>query len=167
LRCRHIPYLQHPIKKFPSFTFIKNLSCETLYVRITGIDAPEKENSLQEAQPFAKEATDFVIQHVLDKEVKMTFLKRDQYGRALVTLWLPRRFKCLPPHDLGQLLLSNGLAVIYVGKDAEYNGRFDIYKKEVEKAKKKKKGIWGLSKDFQTPAEYKRKKKGKQLKHKH
>ena len=59
--------------------------------------------------------------------------------------------------DLSELLLKNGLATVYKGGGAQYNGKKLYYISLEEQAMKRKKGIWSQSGSIETPAAYKKK----------
>jgi endonuclease YncB( thermonuclease family) len=58
--------------------------------------------------------------------------------------------------DLSVELVQEGLATIYTGGGAEYNGQLDILQKEQAKAQKKKLGIWSQGEEMVSPADFKK-----------
>lgn len=92
--------------------------------------------------------------------VKLKLLQRDQYGRAVASVSIPRFF--FLKQDVSLKLLDEGLAVVYRGKDACYGSEENkkLYNTAEYKAKKSKKGIWSQSK-IETPGEYKKSAKNK------
>lgn len=133
LRVRHIPGYRpwwfrsqtpQPLQK-------RGIADETLSIRIYGVDCPEiGKNKRETSQPFAEQAKDFTSDLVLHQMVKITFLRRDQYRRAVAVVetvpsspsalfcsWIPGR----APKDLSVELARRGLAELYTGGGAEYN----------------------------------------------
>jgi endonuclease YncB( thermonuclease family) len=119
------------------------LSGITLSIRVYGVDCPEtaKPNKGQPAQPYAMAAKDFTTARLLHKMVKIVFLRRDQYRRAVaeVTMLGPNRPVILnvdgvyheknswtiqhQSRDISMALAREGLAELYTGGGAEYNVR--------------------------------------------
>lgn len=87
------------------------------------------------------------------KTVKLKLLSRDQYGRAVASVSIPKFI--IFEHDISKRLLESGLAVMYRGRDARYNGKKSEYEATEAQAKKAKKGIWSHE-NIQTPGEFKR-----------
>ncbi|CAM9705131.1 unnamed protein product [Phaeothamnion confervicola] len=145
LRLRHAPF----------FSFSKarsgRLTETTIAVRLYGIDAPEMAKFGQPGQAYAAEAKDFVIKTLKGQNVKLTLLRRDQYGRAVgrVTYgtW-PLR------HDASEELLRRGLAVVYRGGGAEYDGRRDAFERLEAASKTARRGLWKAS-QVELPSDYK------------
>lgn len=125
-------------------------------IRIAGIDAPEGAHFGQPAQPYSKEALDWLTGYILHRRVRAYIYKRDQYDRAVATVyvrrWLLRR-------DVGYRMLKLGLATVYEAKTGvEFGpGLKERYKRAEWWAKTRKKGLWAgaKQKDFETPREYK------------
>ncbi|KAL8847249.1 MAG: hypothetical protein Q9221_007705 [Calogaya cf. arnoldii] len=141
-----------PWRKVPETA--KELKEKTIHIRIAGVDAPEMAHFGNPAQPFSKEAFDFLTSYVLHRRVRVYVHKRDQYDRAVGTVyvrkWLLRR-------DVGLQMLKCGLATVYEAKSgAEYGGRETKYRMAENLAKLRKKGMWGGSmKDYESPRGYK------------
>lgn len=118
----------------------RKLSDKTLLIRLYGVDAPETakkggSNPDPEGQPFGQEAKEFTASLVYHQMVRVTFLRKDQYQRAICQVetvpdassssagllsflsWFPG----LGPKDLSVELAAAGLAELYVGGGAEYN----------------------------------------------
>jgi endonuclease YncB( thermonuclease family) len=114
------------------------------------------------SQAFAEESKLRLKELVQGNIVKLKLLKRDQYGRAVALVLIPR-FLFLK-QDISLKLLDEGLAVVYRGRDACYGSEENkkLYDNAEFKAKKRKKGIWSQSK-IETPGEYKKSAKNKTL----
>ena len=125
-------------------------------IRIAGIDAPEGAHFGHPAQPYSKEALDWLTSYILHRRVRAFVYKKDQYDRAVATVyvrrWLLRR-------DVGLQMLRLGLATVYEAKTgAEFGpGLEERYRKAEWWAKRRRKGLWGgaKKKDFETPRDYK------------
>lgn len=92
--------------------------------------------------------------------IKLKLLQRDQYGRAVALVLIPKFF--ILKQDVSLKLLDEGLAVVYRGKDACYGSEENkkLYNTAELKAKRNKSGIWSQSK-IETPGEYKKSAKNK------
>ncbi|KAL3944238.1 MAG: hypothetical protein SGBAC_001681 [Bacillariaceae sp.] len=104
-------------------------------IRIYGVDAPElqKRKSDPPSQPFAEDAKQATSDLVLGKMVGVKLLRRDQYGRAVGKVQSPRRFKSFPPFvkkDVSVELIKRGLATLYTGGGAEYDGNRALLESE-------------------------------------
>ena len=125
-------------------------------IRIAGIDAPEGAHFGHPAQPYSKEALDWLTSYILHKRVRAFVYKKDQYDRAVATVyvrrWLLRR-------DVGLQMLKLGLATVYEAKTgAEFGpGLEERYRKAEWWAKRRRKGLWegAKKKEFETPRDYK------------
>ena len=129
IRVRHIPgYSWLPWKRRPSPLKKRGIADETLSIRIYGVDCPElSKRKNQTSQPFALEAKQFTIDFCLHQTVKITFLRKDQYGRAIAVVErlppagpLLKWIKGLGRTDLTVALAKNGLAELYTSGGAEY-----------------------------------------------
>ena len=109
--------------------------------------------------PFADEATEHAKDLLDQKIVSIKLLRKDQYGRIVgvvktVGSYIPF---CGTSADLSASLAKNGLATLYTGGGAEYDGNRDVLEKNIEYAKKKKKGVWSHGANgVAMPADYKR-----------
>ena len=123
-------------------------------IRLAGIDAPECSHFGRPAQPGAQEALDWLISYVLKRRVRAYLYKRDQYERAVATVYVRRG---LLRRDVGLQMLKRGLATVYEAKSgAEFGDLEDKYRRAEWWAKKRKKGIWAQGKKgFESPREYK------------
>jgi endonuclease YncB( thermonuclease family) len=63
----------------------RGIADKTLILRLHGVDAPEvaKPSNGNVGQPFSKQAKDYTADLVYHRMVKVTFLKKDQYRRAV------------------------------------------------------------------------------------
>jgi endonuclease YncB( thermonuclease family) len=128
-------------------------------IRLYGVDSPElqKRKSDPPSQPFANEAKEFTSKMVLGKTVKLKLLRKDQYGRALAKVEGGRSM--LPPFkkkDVSIELVRKGLATVYTGGGAEYDGNRQILEDLQSEARRSKRGVWSQGGTIQTPAQYKR-----------
>ncbi|KEP67606.1 UNVERIFIED_CONTAM: nuclease, putative [Hammondia hammondi] len=82
----------------PSKSWKGKLTENTIRIRLYGIDAPETAKFGNPGQPFAQEAKHFVTQRLLHKVVYVKCLSKDQYGRLLARVLIPR------PDGLGHAL---------------------------------------------------------------
>ena len=125
-------------------------------IRIAGIDAPEGAHWGLPAQPYSKEALEWLTKYILHKRVRAYVHSKDRYDRAVATVyvrrWLLRR-------DVGYEMLKLGLATVYEAKaGVEFGpGLEERYRRAEWLAKTDGKGLWGGAnqKDFETPREYK------------
>ena len=131
---------------------------EKISIRIAGIDAPEGAHFGLPAQPYSKEALDWLTAYILHRRVRVYVYKKDQYDRAVATVyvrrWLLRR-------DVGYRMLKLGLATVYEAKTGvEFGpGLEEKYRRAERLAKTTRKGLWGgaKKKDFESPRDYKTK----------
>jgi micrococcal nuclease len=143
--------------------FDGKLSEHTLPVRFAAIDAPETAKFGEKGQLFAKEAKEFVESCILNREVQVKLLSKDQYGRVVGRLkyrstgilsWFQ------DDKDVSEEVLRRGLATVYRQGGAQYDGSIDKWIELEKKAQQKKVGMWsnGVNK-AELPAEYKKSKK--------
>lgn len=130
------------------------LKDETLMIRLCGVDAPENAHFGKPAQPYSKEALQWLRGYLLDRYVTITPYSIDQYkrvvARAQVWKWTGRK-------DVSAEMLRHGLGLVYEGKiGAEFGDNEAWYRKLEAKAKRKKKGLWSLGRKLVTPGEFKR-----------
>ncbi|KAF9560333.1 SNase-domain-containing protein [Agrocybe pediades] len=149
-----------PIKfrSIPSIT--KELKDETIHIRIAGVDAPESSHFGKQAQPYAAESLEWLRNKVLGQTVYCQLLRKDQYSRVVAQVQLPPRV--LPGFlfngtSLPAEMLKAGVATVYEQAGAEYGrlGKEGYLKLEAE-ARAAKRGLWGFTKNPESPAEYKR-----------
>jgi len=136
----------------------QKLSTDSIVVRLAAVDAPETAKASSPGQPFAETASQFVSDKVLDKTITVKMLSKDRYGRLVGRVaYRDGVFGVFAPNtDLSMALLDRGLAVVYEGGGAQYDGRKAEYRATEVYAKKRKRGLWSR-RDFESPAEYKRK----------
>lgn len=118
------------------------------------MDAPELAHFGRPSQPFSQDALDWLTSYVLNKRIRAYIYKRDQYERAVATVYI---WKWLRRRDVGLQMIRAGLATVYEAKSGtEFGGLEAKYKKAEEEAKMKKKGIWGGNNvDYESPRDYK------------
>ena len=121
IRVRHVPFYGFT-GRAPSPLTTRGIADQTMSIRVYGVDCPELAKNGKPGQPFAEEAKQFTSQLMLHKMVKITFLKRDQYGRAVsavetVSPWWTLGFG---KKDLSVELARAGLAELYTGGGAMY-----------------------------------------------
>jgi len=96
----------------------------------------------------------------LDKKVKIKLLRKDQYGRAVGKV--QTSLQAFPPFtrkDVSVQLTKQGLATIYTGGGAEYDGNLELLQTKQKQAQKKKRGVWSQGNNMVSPAEFKRQQK--------
>ena len=125
-----------------------------IHVRLAGVDAPELAHFGRPTQPFAQDSLDWLTSYILNRRVRAYIYKRDQYDRAVATVYV---WRWLWKRDVGLQMLKAGLATVYEAKTgAEFGAVEAKYRQAEEWAKKKKKGLWaGKKKGFESPREYK------------
>lgn len=127
VRVRHIPAYRFRLWS-PSPLQQRGIANDTLIVRIYGVDCPELAKNGNKGQAFAQEAKQFTSDLLYHRMVKITFLRKDQYRRAVAVVetlgrggpllsWIPG----LRPRDVSVELAAAGLAELYTGGGAEYN----------------------------------------------
>ena len=121
IRVRHVPFYRLT-GRAPSPLTSRSIADQTMSIRVYGVDCPELAKNGNAGQPFAQEAKQFTSDLMLHKMVKITFLKRDQYGRAVsaVETVSPWWTLGLGRKDLSVELARSGLAELYTGGGAEY-----------------------------------------------
>lgn len=166
-----------------SSTLKSNLSQCTITIRLYGIDAPEMARAGNPGQPYASEAKEYVINKVMPAAadsstgsngndskknqivvVHVKLLGKDQYSRIIgrVTTIIPKRklFGIITTgreeEDLSVGLIEQGLASLYTGGGAKYDGRRSLLEHKIDTAKQKKMGIWKKRGQFVDPAIYKK-----------
>lgn len=128
IRVRHLPlYSWRLWAKHPVPLQQRGIAQETLSIRLYAIDCPELAKRGHKAQPGSSEAKQFVKDLVEHCVVRITFLRRDQYARAVAVVELLPQFgacfKWIPylgRRDVSILLAKNGHAELYTGGGAEY-----------------------------------------------
>jgi len=77
--------------------------------RIIGIDTPEIKTSNPQEKELGLKAKDFLESMILEKVLKVHFLKNDKYGRPLVEIFLHNG------QSISNLMISGGYAKLYFG----------------------------------------------------
>lgn len=127
--------------------------CLKISIRLAGVDAPEGAHFGNPAQPGAQEAVNWLTAYIKDRRVRAYIYKKDQYDRAVATVYVRRWFL---RRDVGLQMLKKGLATVYEAKSgAEFGDLEDKYRRAEGWAKIMKKGIWATLDEFETPREYK------------
>ena len=158
IRIRHTPL--YPL--FKKGDYCGKLSECTVSVRLYGVDAPETAKFGNPEQPYAREAKEYVAQQVEGQIVRVKLLRKDQYSRAVAKVTVRNRILPFWRTDLTKGLAERGYATLYTGGGAEYDGKRDVLEKKIQRAQKKKKGIWSNGVDnYVDPAAYKREIKAK------
>lgn len=110
IRVRHYP--GYSIFNQPIEPLKGKLSDQTIKVRLYGVDTPEiAKNKNQSSQPFAQEAKEFTKKLLFHQKVVVTFLGKDQYGRAIgqvQTIPMATLGGTLPPKDASVELVGAG-----------------------------------------------------------
>ena len=123
-----------------------------MHVRLAGVDAPELPHFGREGQPGGKEAIGWLTSYLLGRRVRAYVYKRDQYDRAVATVYVRKGFL---RRDVGLQMLKTGIATVYEAKTgAEFGALEDKYRGMEAWAKGRKVGIWG-SKEFESPRDFK------------
>lgn len=154
IRVRHLPF--YPFLTKSSANYQGLLSENTISVRIYGVDAPEMGKFGNPTMFMAQESKEYTEQLVQDKTVKVKLLRKDQYGRIVGKVSVRRTIPFLPRKDVSLELAKKGLATLYTGGGAVYDGNKEALQSAIETAKKRKQGVFsnGAS-NIMTPAQYK------------
>ncbi|KAL1411318.1 putative endonuclease lcl3 [Vanrija albida] len=148
------PFWRYPFKlrRVPSTP--KELKDNTLSIRIAGVDAPENAHFGNPAQPYAKEALEWLTTTVLGKRMKCQLLRKDQYNRIVAVPYIARPI--LPNKPLPLMMLRAGTAVVYTSGGAEYGpwGLEGLQRAE-DDARRHRRGLWAAKK-VELPKDYKR-----------
>ncbi|KZT58175.1 SNase-domain-containing protein [Calocera cornea HHB12733] len=155
----------------------QELKNQTIHIRIAGVDAPELAHFGRPAQPYGQEALEWLKSMVDGRVVYCQLVRRDQYGRVVATVVVPRWF--LPVwlrsgKNVGLEMLRAGLATTYTQSGAEY-GKWTVeeFQQVEEEAKygcftstrwiyltmsyrREKRGMWAKTSKYESPAHYKR-----------
>lgn len=129
------------------------LKDETLMIRLSGIDAPERLHWGKPAQPLSEEALIWLRNYVDGRYVTITPYLIDQYKRVVARgqVW-----KWSGKKDISAEMIKQGLAIVYESSvGAEFGGYESWYRSLEKKARRLKKGVWALAK-FQTPGSFKK-----------
>ncbi|KAF2736659.1 SNase-domain-containing protein [Polyplosphaeria fusca] len=128
-----LPWKRVPTKK-------DQLVKKTIHIRIAGVDAPELAHWGREAQPYSKEALEWLTQYIHNRRVRAYIYRRDQYDRVvaqvLIRKWFLRK-------DVGLEMLKRGLATVYDAKTgSEFGQHEQRYRDAEQKAQADKVGMW-------------------------
>ncbi|KAK5134342.1 hypothetical protein LTR08_006522 [Meristemomyces frigidus] len=144
---------------------VKQLKGQTVHVRIAGVDAPELAHFGNPAQPYGKEALEWLRSFVLHRYVRAYPYRRDRFDRVVCTVSRTRWL--FFNTDVGHNMLKNGMATVYTAKDGseEFGSRERQYRGAEARAKEKKIGMWhkpslvgkllGRQESVESPREYK------------
>ncbi|KAH7076484.1 hypothetical protein BKA63DRAFT_564871 [Paraphoma chrysanthemicola] len=128
-----LPWKRVPVKR-------DELRDQTLHVRLAGVDAPELAHWGREAQPYAKEAHEWLINLIINRRVRAYIYRRDQYDRVVAQVYVR---KWLFRQDVGLEMLKAGLATVYEAKSgAEFGTSEEKYRAAEERAKAQGVGMW-------------------------
>jgi micrococcal nuclease len=94
-------------------------------VRLANIDCPERK------QPFSKRAKQFASDAIFGKNIEISVLKKDRYGRFIANVFYDNK------KNLSKELLKAGFAWHYV----KYSNDLTLQELE-DAAKKNKEGLW-------------------------
>jgi micrococcal nuclease len=94
-------------------------------VRLANIDCPERK------QPFSKKAKQFASDAIFGKNIEISVLKKDRYGRFIANVFYDNK------KNLSKELLKAGFAWHYV----KYSNDLTLQELE-DAAKKNKEGLW-------------------------
>lgn len=134
LRVRHLPNSRYygmnswtPPKSSKS---VATNSCDgTIPIRLYGVNCPKiGKRYNQPSQPYSDQAKDFTSDLVLYRVVKVTFFRKDKYGRAVAAVETITGNSCTcrkgKPLDLSIELAKAGLAVQNIaGKEGDVDYR--------------------------------------------
>ncbi|KAJ6119237.1 hypothetical protein N7523_003517 [Penicillium sp. IBT 18751x] len=151
-----------PWKKVP--TTKKELKDKTIHIRLAGIDAPELAHFGRPEQPFARDSHAWLTSYLLNRRIRASVWRQDQYQRVVGSVYVRRAFD-FPPfrkRDVSYEMLKRGLATVYEAKvGAEFGGEAmeQKYRRAEWWAKKRAKGLWKdyrrVGSDWESPREYK------------
>jgi len=107
-------------------------------IRLLGVDTPETVHPNQVVQQFGKEASDYTMNKLLDRDVYLAFDwdLRDRYGRLLAYIYT----------DSGQcfnaVLVQEGFGHAYLQYPFQFMEEFRALERE---ARQQGRGLWGVS----------------------
>lgn len=115
------------------------------------------------AQPFSREAKNWLEKFTLDRFATVELHRKDQYGRIVASVYIHRFI--FFRYNVSIEMVRRGWATVYREAGGEYGGQKENMLKEEARAKRKKRGIWSLpSSEFVSPSEYKRAVKSQKIK---
>lgn len=110
-------------------------------IRMYGIDAPESD------QKHGKEASNYLSNIIMNKEVNIKIMDKDQYDRIVGKVFYNER-------DINKMMLESGNAWYY-----EFHAKNETeYRDAHENARNMKKGLWNNPKP-ENPRNYRNKKR--------
>jgi micrococcal nuclease len=120
-------------------------------VRLAGIDAPER------AQPFGQKSRQHLADLVFGKEVRVSVVDKDRYGRIVGIVYVPK------PIPNGEIIIDVDLAQIESGHAWAYRdylrglpaGKAGRYVAAEKDAKEKRQGLW-TDKSPEPPWQYRK-----------
>jgi len=128
------------------------------------VDAPELAHFGREAQPYSKEAHDWLIQYIHNQRIRAYIYRRDQYDRVVAQVYVRKWWL---RKDVGLEMLKNGFGTVYEARTGSEFGEFEQQYREAERlAREQNVGMWTKStilrrlrgeatKGPETPREYK------------
>mmetsp|Transcript_1022 Transcript_1022/g.1477 ORF Transcript_1022/g.1477 Transcript_1022/m.1477 type:complete len:245 (+) Transcript_1022:23-757(+) len=129
----------------------------SLKIRLCAVDAPETAHFGNAGQPLGPVAKAFVAERLPEgRKVKIKLLSRDRYGRAVARITYRTGIFGLCTDDISEALLREGLATVYTGGGAQYDGPKQHWVTIEDRAKAKHIGIWS-DPDANDPKAYKKK----------
>jgi endonuclease YncB( thermonuclease family) len=118
------------------------------------VDAPELAHFGREAQPYSKEAHEWLINLIHNRRVRAYIYRRDQYDRVVAQVYIR---KWLFKKDVGLEMLRSGLATVYEAKTgAEFGKVENRYRDAERKSRENKVGMWAATNPLESPREYKK-----------
>lgn len=125
-------------------------------VRLAGIDAPERN------QPFGQKSRQHLADLVFGKEVRVSVVDKDRYGRIVGIVYVPK------PIPNGEIIIDVDLAQIESGHAWAYRdylkglpaGKAGRYVAAEKDAKEKKQGLW-TDKNPEPPWNYRKDQRAK------
>jgi endonuclease YncB( thermonuclease family) len=123
-------------------------------VRLAGIDAPKlcpEENEL--AQPFSREAKEYLEELILDKSISLKSFGEKRYGLLWGEIFLGKQ-------NVNLEIVRVGYAETYRGESPE---KLDLalYFEAEKEAKEAKKGVWSLGKKYISPQAWQKRQKAR------
>lgn len=135
-----------------------------IHIRLAGIDAPERAHFGRPEQPFSRDAHAWLTSYLLNRRIRASIYRQDQYHRVVGSVYVRRAFD-FPPfrrRDVSYEMLRRGLATVYEGKvGAEFGGKAmeQKYRRAEWWAKARSKGLWKnyrrIGSDWESPRDYK------------
>ena len=96
-----LPHHDSPLYRFP--------------VRINGIDCPEIRSKSKVEKRCAKAARDFLASMVFQKDVSLSVLDMDKYGRMLADVYVQDSDSTEIEVNVADILIKNRMAIPYFG----------------------------------------------------